>query len=324
MAKLFDGIPDVTVVCERTGLAEDVVRSAVLELAFICKTTTRLGKGYVIGKHWFCRDDTGASRYLDSKPRSAEPVPITEAMQRWWSTPEDLAWTLSDRRGISFDSAETLISEIARQIDEGIGSGMKVASALLELEAVVEAQLLANPHVLAAWGWDLDRFTIKAQNRIHASSRPDIVGRLTDGRWLIIELKRGAALAPAADQIARYLELADAAFAHGDPVEGLVIADGHDREFHEAVERHGLPVTYLPTRALDLPVCRPQDHLTQPDDPNVIYDPVSFRVAADGATLVSSGPFGLEEDSSIEDRWTAGRKLLEAPHLPCELPPLGA
>ena len=53
--KLFDGIPDVARTASDCGLDRDTTEQALLELAWITKTITRLGKGYLFGDSGFSR-----------------------------------------------------------------------------------------------------------------------------------------------------------------------------------------------------------------------------------------------------------------------------
>lgn len=76
MVKLFDGLPDLDLLASTTGLQPQLVNDAVLEMAFICKTITRLGKGYVLGEAAFSRPgsiaDAILTQYGDAPDEAAD------------------------------------------------------------------------------------------------------------------------------------------------------------------------------------------------------------------------------------------------------------
>lgn len=298
--QLFDGLPDVAQTSKQVRLDVDSTQRVLLELEFICKTITRLGRGYALGSAAFSRPDTDAARAMDRA--KSDP----DELERQWVFSDELAETLADRAGLSLDLADAFIAEVTEQVTEH-GGGLTVATRDVELEAAVERQLLADPEVLAIWGWPLAE--IRSQVALGPGNRADIIGRDENGNWVVVELKRYAALEETGEQICRYLEAADVLLATGsETVRGLVIADGDDREFHETVD--GLPVSYLPLRRLGLPACRPQQHLFDNGERAV-------WVAADGRTVVRADP-------NLEAFTTAGAdslldlapKLLAQQHQP--------
>jgi hypothetical protein len=313
--KLFDGVPDPVRIAADAGISPSSAEALVLELAWITKTITRLGKGYLLGGHGFCRPDSAADLELNAVELSELKIELPWDSR--WVPGEELAVTLDERTGCGGDVGDAVIKSVTAQIDAHPGIGMKVQKRFLELEKVVEDQLMADPSVLAIWGWGLT--DVQRQVTLDDGSRADIVGRRGDGTWVVVELKRGAALAATADQVLRYMPLVQQQFANGGPVEGLVIADGADQEFHDRVLGVPETITYLPTRCLNLPACRPQAHRIY-DDREIEAGVIT--VAADGLTVVAALPspeaFGILEPAEL---WLAGRRLLDANSVPVPLGP---
>lgn len=310
MAKLFEGFPDEGRVASDAALGVNETQGLLLELAWVTKTITRLGKGYLLGDHGFARPDSTADRELSAV--DASDGDFDSSWHTAWVSPDELSATLSDRTGVDVDVTDAVVNSVIDQLDEEGGRGMRVATKLLDLERVVEDQLIEDPSVLDIWGWGLSE--VQRQVRLDARNRADIVGRRSDGTWVVVELKRGAALAETADQILRYLPLVRDQFAEGGPVAGLVIADGDDDEFHDRVLGVPEPISYLPTRCLNLPACRPQSHRMTSGE---------VVVAADGITVVGASPSAtLFDILEPVDLWSAGRRLLDGTHLPTPVTPL--
>lgn len=272
--QLFGGVPDVMRVADAIGVDPASAHRVLAEFEFICKTITRLGRGYVLGESGFSRPDTDADRAMASATEDPDEV------IRQWIFADELAEVLADRAELPLDMANAFVTEVAEQLQQHGSQDLTVATRDVELEAAVERELLADLAVLAIWGWELSE--VVSQKALGAGNRADIVGRDPDGNWVVIELKRYAAVEETGHQIRRYLDAANELLATGsESVQGLVIADGDDREFHETVS--DLPVTYLPVRRLALPACRPQCHIFN-DGSGAVW------VAADGRTVVRAEP----------------------------------
>ena len=102
MVKLFDGLPDLDLLASTTGLQPQLVNDAVLEMAFICKTITRLGKGYVLGEAAFSRPgsiaDAILTQYGDAPDEAADAgLPVED----YWVGSQVIAGTLADRTGLA-------------------------------------------------------------------------------------------------------------------------------------------------------------------------------------------------------------------------------
>jgi hypothetical protein len=320
MARLFGGgVPDVERVASDAGIDADAAQMLLLELAWVTKTITRVGKGYLLGGQGFSRPNSAADQELSAANALGGDYEVPEDTA--WVSEDELSVTLADRTGAELEVTDEVVASVSGQVSEHTGAPLKVATKLLELERFVEDQLMSDLSVLDIWGWGLG--DVRRQVRLDAQNRADIVGRRRDGTWVVVELKRGAALEETARQVLRYLPLVQAQFAGGGQVEALVIADGDDEEFHDIAI--GVPemLTYLPTRCLNLPVCRPQVHRCF--DGEVPVGVVAL--AADGLTVVDASPslatFDILEPSELA---TAGRRIKErydyevVPLTPLELP----
>lgn len=321
MVKLFDGIPDVKRVAADAALDAVAAEGVLMELGWVTKTISRLGKGYLFGDHGFSRPQSTADRELTVANELGDEYEASPTTA--WVFPDELAETLAERTGFGTDVADAVIASVTEQVEQHGGRGMKVATKLLELERVVEDQLIDDPSVLEIWGWGLT--DVRRQVRLDAANRADLIGRGRDGTWVVVELKRGAALAETADQVLRYMLLVREKFAGGDPVVGLVIADGDDEEFHDRVLGVEESISYLPTRALNLPACRAQTHRVAIPElgPDGAAGTGSITVAADGITVVGAAPsaaaFDLLEPPEL---WSAGRRVLDGNHVPIPVAPL--
>jgi hypothetical protein len=319
MVQLFGEVPDVERVASDAGVDAVVAQRLLVELAWIAKTITRVGKGYVLGGQGFSRPDSAADLELSVANSLGSDYVAPDDTS--WVSEDELSLTLSDRSGAALEVTDRVVDSLVAQVAERAGAPLTVATRLLELERIVEDQLMADLSVLDIWGWGLDE--VRRQVRLDARNRADIVGRRQDGTWVVVELKRGAALEETAHQVLRYLPLVQSEFAEGGPVEALVIADGDDEEFHDIAIGVPETLTYLPTRCLNLPVCRPQVH--QLFDGEVPIG--SVTLAADGLTVVDAAPslaaFDILEPSELA---TAGRRIKEryeydvTPLTPLELP----
>ena len=320
MVKLFDGLPDLDLLASTTGLQPQLVNDAVLEMAFICKTITRLGKGYVLGEAAFSRPgsiaDAILTQYGDAPDEAADAgLPVED----YWVGSQVIAGTLADRTGLALDEVEAIVVGVEDQVDADPTPGRRVAYADVELERVVEDQLMADLSVLDVWGWSLT--DVQRQVRLDPTSRADLIGRRPDGTWVVIELKRGAALTETADQVLRYIDLVQRLRAGADEVHGLVIADGDDVAFHDRVRASGENVTYLPVRSLNLPACRPQTHTLAPEPGSSEFR--MLTVAADGLTAVAATPsFASFTEHGPISLQTFGREYLDGTNTPQPIPPL--
>jgi hypothetical protein len=313
--KLFDGVPDPARTASDSGLDRLTTEQVLLELAWITKTISRIGKGYVLGSGAFSRPGSEADQEYAASAQMGDEFELPEDSA--WVMEDEIGFALADRTGLGEEEASAVVTSVAQQVDEH-GGGLRTAMKLLEVERVVEDQLMDDPSVLAIWGWGLS--DVRRQVRLSDSSRADLVGRRDDGTLVVVELKRGAALLDSAEQVLRYLPLAQEKFGRAEPAVGLVIADGDDDEFHEFAAGVQESISYLPVRCLDLPACRPQQHRVE----TPAGEAGRLTVAADGITVVGAVPgvesFGL---SGPRDLRVAGRRLLDGDHTPVPIARLG-